>query len=216
MGAVGGSPLAAGTSHRLTPATIPVPATGRSWGPHSDRDKTEGPPWRAFSATAGHFGSQGGVTLATKCTGPMVAPLRPYDPPVNCAVSTCANPGVHSCSRCGRLYCGRHAEVRPGTSSTATIVQCQECRALAATESEVTVARIEDHEYVIAKVWAIGAFVLLILLTIWGLTVGHHPEDILALTLGIVVALVEMLALGGVIKGWYRSRHRDSNKRSAF
>jgi hypothetical protein len=103
---------------------------------------------------------------------------------MTCHTSGCPNPGVISCSGCGKLFCGMHVDQGP-------VPRCEPCR----------VANAEDQRKELHSSMGSGCLIILVGLGIAGLgllMMGNMDRPhfgILVLLMGLGVAFVGGLAM---------------------
>lgn len=93
---------------------------------------------------------------------------------------SCVNVGIHSCSKCGKLFCGKHADVNASTYGIH--VSCTDCRLAAQNQLSAPMG---------AGCWTMLTAPLIIIAGVyWALASGLNAGGGWVITLGIVVGVV--------------------------
>jgi hypothetical protein len=129
-----------------------------------------------------------------------------------CGYQGCSNPGVHSCSECGRLRCGKHASVSQSFGSGSISVNCQSCHDARVVKAEASARQLyqEDREtrrwwlkgllyweFLCGLVIAVGAVGYMVL------DQGTAAQDAMAWGFGLAATPLVIAAAIGIIVGLF-------------
>lgn len=133
-------------------------------------------------------------------------------PYVACGYQGCANPGVNSCSECGRLRCGKHSRLSQSFGSGSISVGCQSCDDAREVRLVANARKSLDEDRETQRMWLKGLLYwellcgLVILAGFVGYKVldqGPAAQGVMAWGFGLAAAPLVIAAAIGVIWGLF-------------